>query len=307
MPGPYGITEVDVPGILNAYEAGRANRIRQMVAQTQLQAAERTADREQRFREAALRLNGQGGGEKGGGAQPSPIASAAGIGVAANPYPTAVPAQGAPAIAGLAPPAAAPAMSPQAQPPVDRNAIFRDLIAIDPEQAQHVMTAFRGMDDAQHAASERANTAIAREAQFMLGLPEAEWPGEFQRAAQSLRDAGVPVEAIQNFQLSRQGLERAVAQARDIEKLREEARPRLRNVEAGASVIDENRIGRTGDPVVYESPLVRDSQGQVYRRDTGPPEIVNPQTGERRRLNPQTNQWEPVPAGGAGSGQRGFP
>ena len=33
--------------------------------------------------------------------------------------------------------------------------------------------------------------------------------------------------------------------------------------------------------------------------------IVNPKTGERMRLNPQSGQWEPV--GGAGPGQPGFP
>lgn len=42
-------------------------------------------------------------------------------------------------------------------------------------------------------------------------------------------------------------------------------------------------------------------------QEPAPQEAVNPQTGERLRLNPTTQQWEPVPAGGAASGQSGFP
>lgn len=38
-----------------------------------------------------------------------------------------------------------------------------------------------------------------------------------------------------------------------------------------------------------------------------PPDHVNPATGEHIRFNPQTNAWEPLAAGGAGSGQPGFP
>jgi hypothetical protein len=59
----------------------------------------------------------------------------------------------------------------------------------------------------------------------MLSLPEAQWQGELQNAAQRLVQAGVPPEQIQNFQLSRQNLEGVIAQSRDIEKLREEAQP----------------------------------------------------------------------------------
>lgn len=49
--------------------------------------------------------------------------------------------------------------------------------------------------------------------------------------------------------------------------------PDLMQVEAGASIIDRNRVGATGDPqdaVVYESPYVRGADGVLYER---------PQTG----------------------------
>lgn len=51
----------------------------------------------------------------------------------------------------------------------------------------------------------------------------------------------------------------------------------------------------------------QDGQRMSGPQPNQPPDHVNPTTGERVRYNPQTNAWEPVPAGGSGSGQSGFP
>lgn len=263
MANPYGMTEFDVPGALSALEAARSNRIRQMLLQRQIAQEERAMEQQQGIRDAFQRYT-----------EGSPGAGSASA--ASQPVPTLTPAapEAAPAVpAPIDPAAGALAPAPMAAPEGDRQQLFRDLLAIDPQQAFQVSQAFAQMDEAQFNATTRRNGVLARAAQHLLSLPEDQRSAEFQRLAPVLmRDGGVTRQQLTGFELTPENLHFVVAQARDIEKLAEEARPQFRNVSAGDVLIDTNRIqpgGSARDAVVYESPFVRDAQGNVYERDTG--------------------------------------
>lgn len=75
-------------------------------------------------------------------------------------------------------------------------------------------------------------------------------------------------------------------------------------VQPGGSVLQYNK--QTGQT----QPLVVPNDGSHPVGATqapAPVTAVNPQTGQRIQLNPQTNQWEPVQGGAGGNASGGFP
>lgn len=276
MTNPYGITEVDVPGVIGAYEAAQNNRMRRMMVQQQIQAAERSADRDQQFQTALLSALGRGGG-KGS----SPASGAYGM---PNPV-TQTPQQYGEQFAdGMAsPPAAAPA--PAAQPSQSFSldpATAAQLIALDPEQGARIVTAFREMGSAQAERMQRSNLYLANAAQHILSLPQDQWAGEIQRITPDLISHGITQEQIAGFQPTRQNLEYLVGQAMDVERLAQVARPNYRNVGPGEDVINLN--APPGTPPVYRSDVMM-ANGVPYSR---PPTGGEPQTyrdGDTRVIN----------------------
>lgn len=256
MANPYGITQVDVPGALSAYMGARQGRIQQMLLQRRLAQEEREAERQGGIQAAFQRY---AGGNRGEGESPVAPPPQAPEPVGGAPAPQGIPQTGQMA------PQAAP--QPQAG---DRQALFNNLLALDPQVAFQTMQALRQMDEAQFEQVEQRNAILGRAAQYLLTLPEDRWQAEFQRIAPALMEqGGLTPEQLQSFQVTRQNLQFVVAQARDIEKLAEEARPRLRNVRAGDVVIDERNPG--GGPV-YESPFV-EVGGDIYRRPPSMSEV----------------------------------
>lgn len=245
---PYGIQQVDVPGLLAVYQGAQDRRAQQMLARRQQEAAERQAERDQRFDE--ILAKGMGGSV---GATPSGVG-----GVYQNPpqgqgAPTATPA---PDMQGMARP-----NNFQLAPET-----MAQLIALDAKEAGEIIGAFKQMNEAQHAASQRVNDTLGRAAQYLLSVPEGERMAEIQRIAPDLMAQGIDQQRIAGFQPTNRNLEFMVAQSRDIENLREEAMPKLRNVQAGDMIIDERRIGSGQDATVYRSPLVRGPDGAIYER-----------------------------------------
>lgn len=245
---PYGIQQVDVPGLLSVYQGARQARAQEMLAKKQQEAAEKRADRDQRFGEILAKSMG-GVGATFGGQQAS-----GGAGGAAQAF-----------------------GQPQPETPQPRNNFrlspetMSQLIAVDADEAAKVFEAFSQMDKAQHEASQRVNDTLGRAAQHLLTIPEAERQAEIQRIAPILMEQGIDEGMISQFAPTERNLQFLIAQSRDIEKLREEFLPKLRNVQAGDMIIDENRIGE-GDPTVYRSPLVKGPDGAIYERVPGAPQ-----------------------------------
>lgn len=309
MTNPFGITEVDIPGALGAYEAGQTSRVNRLLRTQQLQAAERDADRRQRFDEILLGNATSPQGAKGGAA-----------GAYSQPQPAQAPAAAMPS----AP--AAPAAAPPAQQTFDVSPdVLRQLAVLDPERAGQIVTALNSMDTAQRARLQAANIYMANAAQHLRGVPMAQRAAEIQRITPDLLAHGITQQQLQGFTPDDNSLDYVVQSAMDVERLAQVANPHYMSMEQGASIVNVNARNAQGQPAprtVAESPVVT-VQGMPYAR---PPEMSNmPQTRQARnrqtgqietlQQNPQTGQWEPVteapafrpPPGGAVSGQPGFP
>lgn len=312
MTNPFGITEVDIPGALGAYEAGQTARVRRLLYQQQAETAQREADRRQRFDEILLgnATRPQPGGK---GSSSSPAATAY-----ANPVTQSPQDYGQSLAAAVTPAASAPSAPQGLEVPPD---VMRQLVVLDPERANQIFTAFRAMDTATAERVQRANLFLANRAQWLLAnVPQAQWQTEIQRMAPDLAAHGVSSEMISRFQATPQSLQGVIQDSMDVAHLAEAANPRPMVEPQGGRIIDVNRVGPNGAPrVISESPTVAGPNGEIYARppsmssQPAPQTAINPRTGQRLQLNPQTNQWEPVsndaPAfrpGGAASGQQGF-
>jgi len=241
---PYGIQQVDVPGLLSVYQNAQQARSQQMLARKKQEAADKQADRDQRFSE--ILAKGMGGAANAFGGQPQPTGGAVGATEAFGQPPA---------------PAAPQRTNFQLNPET-----MSQLIAIDANEATKVFQAFSQMNNAQHEASKQVNDTLGRAAQHLLSIPEPERQAEIQRIAPMLMQQGIDEAMITQFAPTERNLQFLVAQSRDIEKLREEFMPKLRNVQAGDMIIDERRIGQPGSPTVYESPYIKGPDGAIYEK-----------------------------------------
>ena len=289
MAGPYGITQFDAAGVINNYQAMQQNRIQSLLLQKQTEKLERDAQTSAGIQAALSRYTG---GKDESAAASSPSRPSGGAGGAALPE--------APAASSAAPSA------PRRPTAADRERLFSELMALDPQAAGQVFDAITKMDESQAKAASVKNELLGNAAQHLLGLAPDQRAAELQRIAPILiEQAGIDPEKLRSFDPTNDTqLKFLVGQARDIEKIIESSQPKLRNVGVGDVVIDE----KTGS-TVYESPVVQGPGGEIFSRpgamSTKPPTATGP-NGEKIQLNPQSGQWEPV-EGGQGSGSGGFP
>lgn len=258
---PYGIEQVNIPGVLNAYMGQQQARTQQILAQRQMEQAERQAERENGIRAAVARyaMGAQGGSSSSAGsASPTTAAPSLPPGGVEGVVQTMTAQPQAPAAA----PASA-AQAPTAPAAGNRQQLFNELLALDPEQAFQTMRAFAQMDEAQFQQVTRSYAVMAREAMRLQPLPYEQRRAEIARVAPQLQQLGLSPEQISGFDPTDANLSMIVNQARDVEKLAEDARPRLRAVEG--ELLDENRLGRGQDPVVWRSEYMN-GPGGIYRR-----------------------------------------
>lgn len=283
---PYGIEQVNIPGILNSYLGQQQARTQQMMAQRQVEAAERQAERENGIRAAVARY--ALGGNSAGGAPGNPSSR------------TTTTPSATPSVGGLegavqtmtAQPAPVEAAATPATPD-RRQQLFNELLALDPETAFQTMQAFSQMDEANFERVSRSNAVLGREAYRLRSMPLEQRRAELQRIAPQLQQMGLTSEQLSGFDPTDQNLDMIIGQARDIEKLAEEARPRLRAVEG--ELLDENRLAQGQDPVVWRSEYMN-GPGGIYRRpnaglageggEQAPVRVSTPE--EARRLPPGT-------------------
>lgn len=258
---PYGIQQVDVPGLLSVYQGARQARAQEMLAKKQAEAAEKQADRNQRFGEILAKSMGGVGGAFGG--QPQRPAGGA---------------MGATEAFGQPPSQPDPAPRPSLQL---RPETMAQLIAVDPDEAFNVFQAFSQMNEAQHKQSQRVNETLGRAAQHLLTVPENERQAEIQRIAPILMEQGIDKAQISQFAPTERNLQFLIAQSRDIEKLREEFLPKLVPLEAGAGLYDVSPVNRGDVPRVVVAP----NTGRGQFGDPAAPEVP-PAAVQALRANP---------------------
>lgn len=282
--GPYGITQVDVPGVLGVYQAAQENRIRQMLLKRQVDKEEREAKTQTGIRDALSRYSGRKGAETA----PQPEQGDAGTLRSRIGMSDPVSAYGAPP---ATPQPAASTPATQRRPTAaDREELFGSLLALDPQTAGQVMDAFGKMDKAQAESAAQRSAVLGRGAQHLMSVPREQRAAELQRIAPDLLQAGISQDKIAGFDpTDDNALSFIVNQSRDIEKIIEGAQPKIQPVTQGGSVLSIDP--RTGSAkTIYESPTVEGPGGDVYAR---PPEMSTMQP--RRVTNAQ--EYEALPPG----------
>lgn len=315
MTNPYGMAEVDIPGVLGAYEAGQTNRVRRMMLRQQMEAAERQAERDNAIRTTLARAFGGGGDGKTGSAAGAYTPSVGDIvGSSMN--------AGSGGMIGAPAPAAPASTSPGGA------AGFRQFIpellaaGMEPSQVQ----ALSQLDGAQASA---AVERWQRVAPLLMAAREKTSPEErrayIQQVLPQVAQLGIPQQEIEAILAdpSDARLDAHLNLGTTMAQALEQSSPQLMAAPQGGAIVGVDR--RTGQPnVLYESPTIAGPNGEIYARPpaasgrTQPQTAINPRTGERLQLNPRTNQWEPISTqtgaapdwpipGGAASGQRPFP
>lgn len=286
---PYGITQVDVPGVLGAAQAYQTNRIQQMMMQRQVEAADRQADRELEQDATIARLTGRGGKQGGVTNAYSP-----GDVVGQSMY------QGSGGMIGTPAPQQAPQQQPGVPPELTPDQLLE--LRLSGPRGVQVAEAFEGRTAAQRAASERRAVAGYRVARSLLDLPPDQVMSQFQAAVPELLQNGFTQEELsavaqggltreEIIQLMRRGLAYMPASYRNVD----------------GEVIDERLLGTGIEPRVYASEYITTPTGLEPRpggRGFGqqaPAEtIIENDQGVRMRLDRQRNEWVPVDAPQAG-------
>lgn len=295
--GPFGIEPVDIGGIIQGWRQDQSARIQQMLAQRQIDAADRQAERDNSIRTVLARAYGGGTPGAGASAAPSPAAATA------------------PQAGAAQPAAAAP------RPQGNRDEMFRDLLAIDPQTAFQYMRAFNEMDEAQFNRVTRTNGALAREAYRLQSLPPDQRRAALRQAAPQLMQMGLSQEQLDGFDPTDENLGVIINQATDLDDLASRARPDWMNIEG--ELLDRNALARGEYPVRFRSQYMTGPAG-IYERpnaglvrpDAAPQPAEPPPTrageirnGYRYRGGPlgDPNSWEPVQGGPSQPATGGFP
>lgn len=216
MGNPYGITEVDVPGALAAYQNNQDRRVQRLLATRQDTREQAEFDRGERVANAWAKFSQRGqGGVQG---------AASAYGQEATPQ-------------GAAPPQQAP--QPDYDPWQDDAAqqeLLSTLTALDPQQAMQVRTAMRqsSKEERDHAAE--SWSSIGNAAFQLRQMPPADRPAALQRQLPILQSLGVPQELLSQIDLTDAGLESYVTHARDLEAVIRGSTPTVMEEQAGSTL-----------------------------------------------------------------------
>lgn len=219
MPNPYGMTEVDIPGILAQFEQRNDRRMQQLLAQRQMTQMDQQIERENKTAAAWSKFLGPQGGVGGAYGQPG--------------APQTPEAPGG----SQAPPEASQAAD--YDPWTDDAAqaeLVQSLAVVAPEDAMKIREAF-----SQHTEAERKQAAenwarIGQTALQLRQLPPQERAAELQRQTPMLVSLGIAPEMLAQVDLSDRGLESYVEHARDIEQVIGGRTARTIPVQAGGEI-----------------------------------------------------------------------
>jgi hypothetical protein len=248
MANPYGIEQVDIPGVLAAYDTARQRRVQAMLTERQIKREDAQLEREHNMLSIMAKVRGPGSAPNAAitaSASQSPIAPATAPPDAAVASTGSAPAP-APVVALAAPtvPSSAPAATPQSW--IEQNQdVIRQLVAVDPDTAFKLSTSLQQMDDAQLKRVQQHNTAVATAAHHLRSLPLEQRAAERDRLAPDLVAQGVNQQEIARADMSDHGLDWLIDRGRDFEKVLEASKPvavpegtQFRNPETGALIAE---------------------------------------------------------------------
>lgn len=249
---PYGITQVDIPGILNVYESAKSNRLREMMAQRQMTREDREEERRVKRESIMSRIYQQPGG--GGQASTAPSPTGGGFEARTNEEPMPAPS-GAPA----------QLVNPTQLPPrtdglrINPQAL-EELYALDPEEAMKVQTAVYNFDKTRLEGLRKNGEQIQTVAYHLSQIPPEQRQAELQAALPVLQQMGIDPSMLANADLSDAGLQRYMNFGRSIEKLISEDQAKYMVVPEGGTLVN------TRDPEA----LSRFQGGQPPASQAGP-------------------------------------
>jgi hypothetical protein len=314
--GPYGITQFDAAGVMNAYQTGQENRIRSLILQKQIKKMDHDAANSTSIQKAvAAYMSPDKTSEASPQAQtgvsapptpsapvaavagPSPSAASTAYADPLAPLPDAPAATAAASTAAPAPSAAQPAPSAPQHSAADREKLFSTLITIDPTTAGQYMDAFAKMDKTQADQFAEKNSRIMQIAGGLMQVDQGQRKAALQEAAPELENLGFTPDKIANFDPTDQNLRSLVVGHMDAQKIAEFVKPDLMTV--GNSVIDkahpENGAVFTA-PTDYHNFTIQNADG------TSSAYGFDPKTGHAFQL---TDGGLPD-TGGGGSAAGGF-
>lgn len=196
--GPYNITQVDVPGILGAYQNAQQARFQQMMAERQMAREDAQLDRETKTRATLAK-------------------------VFAPKVETQTPPiyDGPPG--GLVDPAQLP---PRTDGLTINQDALRELYTVDPDTAKQVQDMVYTADKRQFETMQRNGEAMATVAYRLKQMPEAARKAELQAWAPQLQGMGLTPEMLAQADLSDAGLDRYYMAGRKLSDLISEAEPK---------------------------------------------------------------------------------
>lgn len=293
--GPYGIEQVDVPGILNNVQNVQFNRVRMMMAQKQLEMQDLMMNRQlgamkalQAYAGSLGSNNPQSGSDSSASRAPSATGSPPTAPVTSMPHandviqsPTGYDTSGAPTTAEMA----------------NRDNLFKSLLFVNPEMAGQIADAFKGMDAEHASAVVSRNMRVSQLAASALQLPQNERPQFMAQHAAELQSLGVQPQQLQGFQPTDDNLRQLVAEGMDVQRIAEFAKPQMTEVRQGSTqrLVNPDQTSQT----MFESPTVVGPEGQVFAR---PPQMstmpravtATDAHGNKIQFNSSTGQWEPI-------------
>lgn len=276
MAGPYGITQVDVPGLLNVYTAAQDARTKRLMQNIELQ-------------QDALKLKNAQTAAQAWQTYLNPPTT--GVGAAYN-APSTAPA------APSASPAPADTVSPQDDPQAQARLLSALAPTMAPKDFIDLQNAFAQHTDEQRKQAAQDWNYIGGTALEIRNVPEAQRLALFDQRAPMLQSLGVPAQMLQQARgviaqgNSDQYLEGLANHARDIENVIKGETPTVTSVPGvglypttpGSPFRDFSNGGAAPSAQVGPAPKVKVLNGKTYHQD------------------PVTGDWyEGEPAGNGGS------
>lgn len=239
MANPFGIEQVDVPGILGVYQGAQDRRVNQMLLQRKMAAEDRAIENQETISNIYKNLRDPSSAK--GGGQSTPAGGLASAYAPSSPAPAATPPasfnpsmptgsplspatfpQGAPQTSpALAPAqATAPAQTPPPGWYEANKPVVDQLMSVAPEKAFELMNQLKGMDDTQLKHIEVQAQTMAHVGEHLHSFPEGTArQAEVQRITPDLVASGIPLQKIQQVDTSDKGLQWLVVQGTDLTKL----------------------------------------------------------------------------------------
>lgn len=306
--GPYGIEQVDVPGILGNAQNMQFNRVRMMMAQKQLEMQDLMMNRQKGAMQALNAYYASQGGASDASANSSGSSTSSGASGAVNAYGTPA-TSSAPVMPHADDVVAQPAPVQPSQPagPYDANGVPTTAelanrqrvlaglnISGNSELADQFLKGFSSMDAMQQQAFQARNAQAVRVGAGILQLPYAQRKAAIMADPAPFLAVGYDQQHLANFDPTDGNVRKWISDHSDMDHIMSMVSPHFESERPGGAIVETQPYDTTR--TVAESPII-ESGGLAYPRPQSLSQMPHQPTatgknGEKYQLNPQTNQWE---------------